>query len=135
MRKDRSGRSSGEISSLQSRVEEAVRRTECVLAALGVQLESGQGEQGGLDYSNLWSSLQTELSDPELRETLRTGLQDCHRTVQCLHQTGQQNSRLHLKKSLDFLQCFESKKTEACVKKNIKRKLLEKLRWLTYLEP
>ena len=103
---------------------QSVRRMECILAELGLETSRGQ-----LDFTRLWSSLESEVSDPQLRESLRTGLQDCQRSVQCLHQTEQQNTRVQIKKSLDFLKCFESKKTEACVKKNIKRKLLEKLRW------
>ena len=130
LRNARSGFSSGDISSLQRKVEQSVRRTECLLAALGV--ENREEVEGGLDYTNLWAALQSDLTDSRLRETLRTGLEDCHRSVQCLHQAGQQSSGL--KKSVDFLKCFESKKTEACVKKNIRRKLLEKLRWLKYSE-
>ena len=126
----RNGRSvlSDDISALQSQVVQSVRRMECWLAALGLDTSQDQ-----LDYSALWSGLQSDLSDVQLRERLRSGLLECHRTVQCLHL--EQGTRGHLKKSVDFLKCFESKKTEACVKKNIKRKLLEKLRRVKYLEP
>ena len=119
------------MSALQDSVDQSVRRMDCILRELGLETSQGQ-----LDFSSLWSSLVREVSDPGLRETLRTGLQDCQRSVQCLHQTEQQSTRLQVKKSLDFLKCFETKKTEACVKKNIKRKLLQKLRcWMNYLEP
>ena len=121
---------SADISSLESQVQLSVRRMDCLLAGLGLHTS-----QAGLDYTALWSGLESDVGDPNLRETLRTGLEQCGQSVQCLHQTEQQHARVITKKALDFLKCFESKKTEACVKKSIKKKLLEKLRWLTYLEP
>ena len=84
----------------------------------------------GLDYSKLWEGMKGEVREEELRSSLMKGLAECKETVQCLHQARSTAglSQELLAKSLDFLKCFEAKKTEACVKKNIKQKLLDKLR-------
>ena len=79
----RSGRSglSDEISSLQSQVLQSVRRMECMMAVLGLDTS-----QASLDYTALWSDLQSDVRDLQLRETLRNRVEDSHwsRSVEIL---------------------------------------------------
>ena len=84
--------------------------------------------QDSLDYSELLARLEEAVTDSELRSVLRPGLADCQRTVECLHQPGQLDTRTQVARAVHFLKCVQATKTEACVKKNIKRKLLEKLK-------
>ena len=116
---------SGEIAALESKVSSSLALGSCMVALLGVE-----STEEGLDYSRLWAGLEGEVRDGEVRGSLREGLAECEQTVQCLHQARPATgiSQELLAKSLDFLKCFEAKKTEACVKRNIKRKLIEKLR-------
>ena len=118
---------SSHISTLESKLSSALRTAICTLTMLGVETSEDQ-----LDYSSLLAGLVDDLSDGELLEELRVGLADCHRTVECLHESRQMDSRTRVAKSVGFLKCFQSKKTEVCVKKNIKQKLLEKLRYAKY---
>ena len=75
MRSVRSGRSvlSDEISALESQVLQSVRRMECMLAVLGLDTS-----QARLDYTSLWSGLQSDVTDLQLRETLRNRVLHSH---------------------------------------------------------
>ena len=79
----RSGRSglSDEISALQSQVLQSVRRMECMMAVLGLDTS-----QASLDYTALWSDLQSDVRDLQLRETLRSRVEHSHwsRSVEIL---------------------------------------------------
>ena len=87
-----------------------------------------EARDGEVEYSALLAGLEEDVTDRELLEELKVGLADCDRRVQCLQESSDLDTRTKVAMSVEFLKCFQSKQTEACVKKSIKRKLLEKLR-------
>ena len=114
---------SSQISALETKLSSALRKASCSLALVGVEARDGE-----VEYSALLAGLEEDVTDRELLEELKVGLADCDRRVQCLQESSDLDTRTKVAMSVEFLKCFQSKQTEACVKKSIKRKLLEKLR-------
>ena len=67
------------------------------------------------------------ISDKFLRKDLISGIKRCFETASCSTQLNEKSKIIF--EAVDFYKCYESVKTEACVKQDIRNRISGKLRF------
>ena len=71
------------------------------------------------------------VSDKFLKNDLISGIKKCFETASCSSQSKEKSKIIF--GAVDLYKCYESVKTEACVKQDIRNRISEKLRFELFL--
>ena len=101
-----------------------LQKISCILHKSGITTP-----EGNLDTVGMLETVDSLSIDYSLRSDLKKSIEDCRKVVKCFSESSVNNDAMgEHGEAIEFVNCYDKKKKEACVKKSIRERLIAQLK-------
>ena len=112
------------LDEIKQKMSSKLQKISCILHKSGITTS-----EGNIDTLGMLETVNSMSLDINLKSDLKQSIEDCRKVVKCFSESSVDNDAMgEHGEAIEFINCYEKKKKEACVKKSIRERLMAQLR-------
>ena len=112
------------LDKIKQKMATKIQKISCIIHKSGIT-----NDDRSINIAGLINAVESVSLDQNLKSDLKQSIEVCGKVVKCFSESNVDNNAMgEHTEAIEFINCYEKKKKEACVKKSIREKLIAQLK-------